>query len=240
MLSGFSLNSPRPDETSGALICPIRRAIISRGNCSRPTRVTLKSPHGSKISAWLAWHTCRVWNASRRVASSSGSRRNRGFKYQTEIDLLNDAPEEHDEIKVRLHPVMSDLDWTAKRALHVASGTGPDGHDNAPGLWANLEQRKSEAGGLELNLVMRGGDVIRALDLMAEKSILRLKNLVIHPDYRGFGFGAEAVHAGCAEAVRRGYTAVGAFALEQKRTLAFYESCGFRPVATQTEWTPRD
>ena len=167
--------------------------------------------------------------------SMEGALRNRGFKYQTEIGLLNDTPEEHDEIKVRLHPVTSDLDWTAKRALHSAGGTGLDGHENAPGLWADLEQRNSEAGGLELNLIKQGDDIVGALGLMAEKSILRLKNLVIHPDYRGSGFGAQAVHAGCAEAVRRGYPAVGAFALEQQGTLAFYESCGFRPIAAQTE-----
>ena len=158
-----------------------------------------------------------------------GALRNRGFKYQTEIGLLNDAPEEHDEIKVRLHPVMSDLDWTTKRALHAASGTGPDGHDNAPGLWADLEQRKSEAGGLELNLVMRGGDVIGALGLMAEKSILRLKNLVIHPDYRGSGFGAEAVHAGCAEAFRRAIRRSAPSPLSKKEHWRSMNHAGFGP-----------
>jgi GNAT superfamily N-acetyltransferase len=160
-----------------------------------------------------------------------------GFQCETEIGLLNFAPEALVETDIRLHQVANDADWAAKRALHGASGTGPDGHENAPGLWVDLEQRKSQSGGLELYLVMRNEDVIGALGLMAQNSILRLKNLVMHPDYRGSGLGAEAVRAGCAEAARRGYATVGVFALEQHGTLAFYESCGFQPVTTQTEWT---
>lgn len=163
--------------------------------------------------------------------------RNAGFKSETEIGLLNFAPGGFDAVDVHLRPVTGDGDWAAKRALHEASGTGPDGHENAPALWVDLEQRKSQVGELELYLVMRNKDVIGALGLMVQNSILRLKNLVMHPDYRGSGLGAEAVHAGCAEAARRGYAVVGVFALEQQGTLAFYESCGFQAVTTQTEWT---
>ena len=160
-----------------------------------------------------------------------------GYKCKNEIALLNFSPAEHDENDVYLHLVDGDADWAAKRTLHAAAGTGPDGHENAPGLWVDLEHRKSDAGGLELFLVMHGNDVIGALGLMEAGSILRLKNLVIHPDYRGSGFGAKAVQAGCVAAARRGFAVVGAFALDEQGTLAFYDSCGFRPVAAQTEWT---
>lgn len=135
-----------------------------------------------------------------------------------------------------LEPVRSPAAWRAKLEFHRACPVGPDGHAAPAALWVEMERRRAEAGYLRPWLVRLEGMVCGAFALAGKGPLARLKNLVLHPRFRGRGLARHVVRLAAEAAAADGAEALGCFALEQHHALAMYRALGFTPVVRQYEW----
>jgi GNAT superfamily N-acetyltransferase len=135
-----------------------------------------------------------------------------------------------------LRPVTSADDWAAKIAVHRLSGTGPDGHDSDPEAWVELERLRVTAGWMRPFFIVSRGAICGVVSLSSGESLLRLKNLVVHPSWRRMGIGTAVLHRARAIAWREGWSGVGAFALAGDPSDELYRGAGYEAVARQTEW----
>lgn len=161
----------------------------------------------------------------------------RGYKSSTEIGFLKrplTVPPPSANCNFRI--VSSEKDWTAKLQLHRACEQGPDGYPCLPEKWVHMERRKVEAGYMDPYLVRLDGAACGVVSVAECAHLLRLKNIVIHPDFRGEGIGREVVRHVLREARNRGQQAVGVFGVEDAPGASLYESCGFTAATSQVEW----
>ena len=165
----------------------------------------------------------------------------RGYRPQDEIGYVTavdgrpigpppDAP------VAELRPVTTPDDWAAKLALHRLAGHGPDGHDSEPDAWVELERIRAAAGWMRPFFIVSRGAICGVIALSSGESLLRLKNLVIHPSWRRMGIGSAVLHRAHAFAWREGWAGVGAFALAGDPSERLYRNAGYEAVARQTEW----
>ncbi len=164
----------------------------------------------------------------------------RGYRKETEIALLNSkmdpAPAGDETAATVLRPVVSERDWSAKLALHRDINLGPDGHESPADAWLEMERRKCEAGYMKAFLIVLHEQVCGAVGFAPSARIGRLKNIVIHPRFRGMGIGAQAARLIAAMARKDGKAAAGCFAMGDGVALKMYENADYHPVAEQTEW----
>ena len=118
----------------------------------------------------------------------------RGYRPQDEIGyaLVVDgrpAAIRPDGPPAELRPVTSADDWAAKLAFHRVSGTSCDGHDSDPEAWVELERIRVEAGWMRPFFIVSRGAICGVIALASGESLLRLKNLVVHPSWRRMGIG---------------------------------------------------
>ncbi len=137
---------------------------------------------------------------------------------------------------LELRPVTTPDDWAAKVALHRLAGTGPDGHDSEPEAWVELERMRAEAGYMRPYFVVSRGAICGVVALAGGESLLRIKNLVVHPSWRRMGIGSAVVRRAHAIAWREGWMALGVFALAGHPGEQLYRGAGLEIVARQTEW----
>jgi GNAT superfamily N-acetyltransferase len=135
-----------------------------------------------------------------------------------------------------LRPVTSPDDWAAKVALQRLAGTGPDGHDSDPEAWAELERLRSAAGWMRPFFIVSRGAICGVIGLSAGASLLRLKNLVVHPSWRRMGIATAVLQRAYAIAWREGWAGVGAFALAGDPAEQLYVNAGYEAATRQTEW----
>ena len=135
-----------------------------------------------------------------------------------------------------LRPVTSADDWAAKLALHRLSGTGPDGHNSDPEAWVELERVRVAAGWMRPFFIVSRGAICGVIALSSGESLLRLKNLVVHPSWRRMGIATAVLYRAHAIAWREGWAGVGAFALTGDPAEQLYRNAGYEAVARQTEW----
>lgn len=138
-----------------------------------------------------------------------------------------------------LRPVTSNEQWDEKRDLATAGGhDGPDGHNMMGGQFADLERVKCDAGFMQPFLFYVNGKPAAAICVSVLGSFARLKNLLVHPDYRGRGVGSKTVKAAI-QAYRRhrGIRYVGVYADDRKFAIRIYAKQGLLPVNHQTEWS---
>jgi len=159
-------------------------------------------------------------------------RREVGLVRSTALGELDDRPFSG----VRLEEVVDLSGWDEKRRIHEACDISPDGHPAEPRAWTEMEQRRSAHGYMRPFLIYHDEAACGTVCLASRGSMLRLKNLVIHPDMRGRGIATAAVRAAVVVAWRAGYEHIGCFAIPGGPALTVYQQTGFHPIVTQTEW----
>ena len=136
-----------------------------------------------------------------------------------------------------VRPIENAAGWIDKLELALTLDHLPDGKDAAASQWTELERRKCEAGYMDMWLIDVAGRVFGSFGIARAGSLLRLKNLVVHPDARRTGLGRVAVNFALERAREQGLAALGAYALAGSAGSALYANCGFEIVGEQVEWT---
>lgn len=159
-----------------------------------------------------------------------------GFRGRDELAMLSTALDSAPEPTVTLVAVTDEAGWRVKLNMTKACAAAPDGHEMDPDAWCEMERCRCEGGAMRCYMIHRGGVIVGAVASMDMGELLRLKNLLVHPDHRGSGLGAAATIALMHEARRLGKSALGCFALDGGAGERTYRNAGMTPVARQTEW----
>ncbi|MGH9368994.1 MAG: GNAT family N-acetyltransferase [Thermoanaerobaculia bacterium] len=163
----------------------------------------------------------------------------RGYRPREEVGFLRltaVVPTAAGAVAASIHPVEGASGWSTKLALHRQCPERPDGHESVAEEWVELEKRKTAAGYMQAFLIRVGGAVVGAVAAAPQGELLRVKNLVVHPAYRGRGVARQAVGRLWALAADSGKRALGCFALAGEASETLYRRCGFQAVTRQTEW----
>lgn len=163
-----------------------------------------------------------------------------GYRCVDEIALLMTPDSETAAFersdRVTLSPIEDEAAWAVKLDIHRLIERGPDGHLSAAHKWVELERRKSDHGYMTPYLIHKDGKPAGAVNVAVWGNIVRLKNLVVHPDYRRRGVGRRAAARWAELVVEHGKQAAGCFALDSSHALIMYQQAGFRPASRQSEW----
>lgn len=128
-------------------------------------------------------------------------------------------------------------DWEARYQLLATGGHAPDGYNVNARQYVEMEKQKSSTGKLDFYLVREapGAPVIASVGVMASANQTRLKNLVVHPEFRRQGLASRTI----AQIARTMITPGGwlsAFAVGHPGRKSFYERMGFIHAASCYEW----
>lgn len=163
----------------------------------------------------------------------------RGYSPQVEVGLLDEnltASKLKMDLAVSLRPVIYNNDWQQKLWLHSEKENGPDGHATLPQDWVELERRKCATGAMHVFLICIGDEVCGTVGALEVGPLLRLKNLLVHPDWRRRGIAQATVYALRNRAIYLEKRAFGCFALLNGAGQRVYERAGLSVVTQQTEW----
>ena len=229
-LSGATLTR-MPGLRSLPAACVVHRITSSARNCSLRTWLDRLE---ARVAS-LGYSRMRIYLQDDPPALKALLRQ-RGYDSTSEIGFLKEPPQRLPSGACSFEPVSSAREWAAKLQLHQACPMGPDGYPAPAEAWVDLEYRKTEAGYMEPFLARHDGRVCGTVSVAPATNLLRLKNIVVHPDFRGDGVGTQLVHHVLREARARGYPVVGVFGVEGSPGAALYRSCGFEAVTTQVEW----
>ena len=160
--------------------------------------------------------------------------RERGYSAREEIGYI--LPRViADPKRVSLRRIEDETGWALKLALHRGSPDAIDGHSTAPERWVELERRKSSPDGLSPWLIEAGGRVVGTVGTIELGGLLRLKNLLVHRDFRRRGVAMAVVAAFGAIAAESDRT-LGLFVVEGTPGVAVYDRSGMIPVTRWVEW----
>ena len=212
----------------------------------------ISMPLGDKLPQWLQVLEHRIsllgcgharFYQQRPDADLEKQFRKNGYRPAQEISLLNTFEDkglrDDSDALVQLRPVRTEGDWSLKLKLHQAISYDPDGHVSAAETWLQMEQQKCAAGYMEPFLIVREDVVCGAVNYAPGGRIGRLKNIVVHPNWRREGIGVQAARIIANIARERDMVAAGCFAMEDGPALNMYRSAGYFPVTQQTEWYKR-
>jgi ribosomal protein S18 acetylase RimI-like enzyme len=157
-----------------------------------------------------------------------------GYADRDEIAFVRDFPEPPPSLRVV--PVRSEADWRRKLALHEAAEGPPDGHFVAASEHVALEHAKC-AHGLEMFLAQREGQTVATAGLIPGEGVMRVKNIVVHPDHRRQRYGASILAHLAAIGRARGLPTLGLFALANEPGEQLYRAVGMSVAGTQVEWS---
>lgn len=129
-----------------------------------------------------------------------------------------------------------EADYTARRALYVDAGVGPDGYEMSDGRYSEYEKRKEAAGYMLSFALYEDSGMVGCVSLSVNCGFGRLKNLMVHPARRSNGYGRLMVRALMCEASARGARSFGAYASEGKAGHNTYLSSGMKEVTRQVEY----
>lgn len=243
---------------SGAILEPFEGAVLARLSGLEhiaPGAVLQRiQPHRIGLSAerWISaaesFVRARKVTRLRLYLTQSHPRlertlRTRDYAERKEIGMIRSTHEERRALtalpKVRLEEVVDMAGWDEKRRIQEACATGADGHAVDPRGWLEMERRRAAHGYMRPFLIRHGSTVCGALNLAPRGTLLRLKNLVLHPNWRGKGMALAAVAAVTVVGREAGFLRVGCFVNPGRHVHSVYELNGFIPIVTQTEWMQR-
>jgi ribosomal protein S18 acetylase RimI-like enzyme len=183
----------------------------------------------AEIGARLA----RIY-VDRRGTGADDVLRAAGYADRDEIAFVHEFPEPSSV--VALSPVRTEADWRRKLALHEAAEGPPDGHFIEANDHVTLERAKC-AHGMEMFLAEYKGEAVATAGLIPGEGVLRIKNIVVHPDHRRQRFGASILANIAAIGRARGLPTLCLFALAGEPGELLYRAVGMRIAGTQVEWS---
>ncbi|MGM1058020.1 GNAT family N-acetyltransferase [Saccharothrix sp. Mg75] len=161
----------------------------------------------------------------------------RGYVRRFESMLVRDperAP--RGSTRVRLREITSASGWAEKVRLDGESTHAPDGHPVDARSWAEYEHGKWRSGVLRCFLVDGADGTCGTTGVVRSAAVVRVKNLLLRPGWRGRGIATEVALAVHATASATG-TPTGLFAATGGIAERAYRRAGFRPIGTVTEFT---
>lgn len=162
----------------------------------------------------------------------------RGFQPREEIAVMRTAAATTERAcDVTLRPVEKEADWAEKLVLHEEMELGPDGHEAPADLWVAMERRKCEAGYMTPYLLVVGDKVVGAANVAPWKGVLRLKNVVVLPEFRRRRVGCTAAGLLADLAAPAGKAMAGALVVADTPYIDVYTEAGYEVVSRQTEWS---
>jgi GNAT superfamily N-acetyltransferase len=159
-----------------------------------------------------------------------------GYAQRFESMLVRDperAPQ--GSIPVRLREITSAADWAEKVRIDSESTHAPDGHHVDTRSWAEYEHRKWQSGILHYFMINGANRTYGTVGIVRSAAIVRVKNLLLHPSWRGLGIATEVALAAHATASATGVPA-GLFAASGGIAERAYRRAGFRKIGTVTEY----
>ncbi|QFZ20858.1 GNAT family N-acetyltransferase [Saccharothrix syringae] len=137
--------------------------------------------------------------------------------------------------RVRLREITSASGWAEKVRVDGGSTHAPDGHRVDTRSWAEYEHRKWRSGIIRYFLVDGADETCGTVGVVRSATVVRVKNLLLHPGWRGLGIATEVALAVHATASATGLPA-GLFAAAGGIAERAYRRAGFRVVGTVTEF----
>lgn len=138
---------------------------------------------------------------------------------------------------VSLRRIAGDAAWETKRKLHAQSTVASDGHASVSEDWVELERRKSDTGKMQAFFIEVDGEVCGSVATLESETLIRAKNVFVHPERRREGIAAQAIRLLAQRAEELGKEAIGIFGVEGNPGNAVYQHLGMTPAVRQFEWS---
>jgi GNAT superfamily N-acetyltransferase len=138
--------------------------------------------------------------------------------------------------RVRLREITSALEWAEKVCIDGESTHAPDGHHVDTRSWAEYEHRKWKSGTLRYFMIDGADETCGTVGIVRSATVVRVKNLLLRPRWRGMGIATEVALAAHAAASATGLPA-GLFAAAGGIAERAYRRAGFWKTGTVTEFT---
>jgi GNAT superfamily N-acetyltransferase len=133
--------------------------------------------------------------------------------------------------------IEGDAAWRARLQLQRATMETSDGHASVPELWVEMERRKCENGGMESFLFRLQGEVVAAAGIVrCPPGTARLKNILVHRDYRRKGIGTTAIEVISLKGDAAGAKHLVTFAVSGSIGEKLYLKLGFSAIGALVEW----
>jgi len=159
-----------------------------------------------------------------------------GYRPRDESAVVLAAAPVDDSEDITLRVIDDEQSWAEKLSLQKSMEITPDGHRSPSELWVDMERRKCDSGFMKPYLIEENGEVVGTTNAALWGSVLRLKNLAVHPDHRLRGIGSDTITLFARIAAESNKLAVGAFVLANEPFAGMYPNRGYETVGKQTEW----
>lgn len=224
---------------------PGARLVWMEGLAAMPAgAVVQRIEAGAPSAAWLGQVERTLLRIGARMAriypDHAGDEdlfRGAGYDHRDELFFTSGSlPEAPSGFALR--PLVTERDWQDKLRFHLEAGQTPDGHPNAPADWTELERRKCRDG-MEAFLVESDGVAVGAIGAIWFGRLLRLKNVIVHPDHRRRTVGQTMLSLMADLGRSRGVSELCVVAVRGEPGEQLYRKCGMTMVGTQVEWSRR-
>lgn len=159
-----------------------------------------------------------------------------GYACREEIVFADSLPAPSPLLAFR--PIVTEQDWARKQAFHEEVLESPDGHaEGAAGL-ASLERHKC-AHGMEAFIGEIDDRVIGVAGAIWGDGIVRIKNLLVHPDFRRQSVATALMAHIAAHGRSRGIDEQCLVALKGGAGEMLYRSLGMTDLGSCFEWSKR-
>ncbi|MEV8442171.1 GNAT family N-acetyltransferase [Actinosynnema sp. NPDC051121] len=180
-------------------------------------------------------HRCRLYLTGRSPALET-ELLTHGYVRRFESMLVRDPePTPPRSTPVRLREITSAAGWAEKVRIDSESTHAPDGHRVDTRSWAEYERRKWQSGILHYFMINGANQTYGTVGIVRSDTIVRVKNLLLRPRWRGMGIATQVALAAHAAASATGIP-TGLFASAGGIAERAYRRAGFRPIGTVTEF----
>lgn len=137
---------------------------------------------------------------------------------------------------VDCRPIVTEADWRRKLAFHEAVQESPDGHANLAADIVGLERHKC-AHGMEAFSGEMDGRMVAVVGAVWGERVVRIKNLLVHPEYRRRSIATALLDHIAAIGRQRGIEEQCLVALKGGTGEIAYRSLGMTLVGSCFEWS---